>query len=78
MLCLILATFRKIKNESYVSNVTKNILIDVMRKLLFFTHNTILAVFEIKGAPCVHILAAGCMQFETCAPGVCMLFPNFK
>ena len=22
----------------------------------------------------VHILAAGCIDFETCAPGVCMLF----
>ena len=23
-------------------------------------------------------MAAGCMYFETCAPGVCMLFPTFK
>ena len=25
-------------------------------------------LFEIKGAPCVHILAAGCTGFKTCAP----------
>ena len=39
-------------------------------------HNS--AVFEIKGALCLHILAAGCTYFETCAPSVCMLFPNYK
>ena len=33
---------------------------------------------RLHPAPCVHILAAGCIDFETCAPGVCMVFPNFK
>ena len=36
---------------------------------------------RVYPAPCVHILAAGCIitDFETCAPGVCMLlkFPQF-
>ena len=26
-----------------------------------------------KGAPCMHILAARCTDFSTCAPGVCIL-----
>ena len=29
-------------------------------------------------APCVHILAAGCMDFKTCAPGVCTIFSTFE
>ena len=29
-------------------------------------------------APCVHILAAGCTDFETCALGVCTIFPSFN
>ena len=29
-------------------------------------------------APGVHILAARCIGFETCAPGVCMLFGTFE
>ena len=31
---------------------------------------------RVHPAPCVHILAAGCMYFETCAPGV-QAFPTF-
>ena len=32
---------------------------------------------RVHPAPCVHILAVRCMDFETCAPGVCMIFPTF-
>ena len=35
-------------------------------------------VFEIKGSPCVHILAAGCMDFKPCAPGMCMNIPDYE
>ena len=35
-----------------------------------------MSVFEIKGTPCVHILAAGFMVFKPCAPGVCMHIQN--
>ena len=36
--------------------------------------------FEVKSAPVpsVHILAAGCIDFETCAPVARMIFLNFK
>ena len=27
---------------------------------------------RVHPAPCVHILAAGCMDFKPCAPGMCM------
>ena len=37
----------------------------------------LIAVFEIKGAPCVHILAAGCTDFSTCAPFVCMVYLTY-
>ena len=30
---------------------------------------------RVHPAPCVHVLAAGCRDFSTCAHGVCMLFP---
>ena len=33
---------------------------------------------RVHPAPCVHNLAAGCMAFETCAPGVCMVFRTFR
>ena len=32
---------------------------------------------RVHPAPCVHILAAGCTDFSTCAPGVCMLFLTY-
>ena len=35
-------------------------------------------VIEIKGAPCVHILAAWCIDFSTCAPRGCMAFPHYE
>ena len=31
---------------------------------------------RVHPAPCVHILAAGCIDFSTCAPGGCMFFPH--
>ena len=34
-------------------------------------------MFEIKGAPCVHILAAGCMDFKPCALGMCMYIKHY-
>ena len=35
-------------------------------------------MFETKVAPGVHILAAGCIYFSTCAPGGCKAFPIFE
>ena len=48
-------------------------------KCSIFT-NIYLHVFIFKchnPAPCVHILAAGCMDFKPCAPGVCMYFQHY-
>ena len=33
---------------------------------------------RVHHAPCVHILAAGCMGFSIRAPGGCMAFPNYE
>ena len=33
---------------------------------------------RVYPAPCVHDLAAGCIDFETCTTGVCMLLPTFE
>ena len=32
---------------------------------------------RVHPAPGVHILEAGCIYFETCAPGVCIDFKEF-
>ena len=33
---------------------------------------------RVHPAPSVHILAAGRIALETCAPGVCMLLQNYE
>ena len=33
---------------------------------------------RVHPAPGVHILAAGCMDFKPCAPGMCMYIPNYE
>ena len=33
---------------------------------------------RVHPAPCVHILAAGCIDFSNCAPGGCMVFPHYE
>ena len=50
---------------------------------ILLTIETALKLFQcsklrVHPAPGVHILVAGCIDFETCAPGVCMLFATFE
>ena len=47
----------------------------VMVKLRTVTHY-IMAVFEIKGTPCMHGFNVGCMILKSCAPGMYTNFPN--
>ena len=63
-------------NEPLVTTVTSG------NKRSSFDKNLILSPqcskFRVHPAPGVHILAAVCTHFEICAPGVCMIFLNFK
>ena len=59
-----------LQKDLYFPIVLRGFEILQIKKALLFQCSKL----RVQPAPCVHILAAGCTDLSTCAPGVNMLF----